>query len=56
MRWVVGPFPVDIPWWAKVEPVVTHLEETLGVPVVVLRLLTVHGSDGARGGHVTYHA
>jgi Phosphotransferase enzyme family len=52
----VGPFAVDIPWWAAVEPVVAHLEETLGVPVVVLRLLTVEGSDGARDGHVTYHA
>jgi hypothetical protein len=36
--------------------VVTHLEETLGVPVVVLRLLTVDGADGTRDGHVTYHA
>jgi hypothetical protein len=52
---VVGPFPVDIPWWAEVAPVVAHLEATLGVPVVVLRLLTVEGSDGARDGHVTYH-
>jgi Ser/Thr protein kinase RdoA (MazF antagonist) len=52
----VGPFPVEIPWWAQVEPVVAHLEETLGVPVVVLRLLTVEGSDGSRDGHVTYHA
>ncbi len=34
----------------------TQLERTLGVPVVVLRLLTVEGSDGARDGHVTYHA
>ena len=53
---MVGPFHVDSPWWAEVEPVVTHLEETLGVPAVVLRLLTVEGSDGARDGHVTYHA
>ena len=52
---VVGPFHVDIPWWAEVEPVVAHLEETLSVPVVVLRLLTVEGSDGGRDGHVTYH-
>jgi hypothetical protein len=52
----VGPFPVEVPWWAEVEPVVAQLEETLGVPVVVLRLLTVEGSDGARDGHVTYHA
>jgi hypothetical protein len=53
---VVGPFPVDIPWWAEVEPVVAYLEETLGVPVIVLRLLTVDGGDGGRDGHVTYHA
>jgi Ser/Thr protein kinase RdoA (MazF antagonist) len=52
----VGPFPIDNPWWAQVEPVVRHLEETLGVPLVVLRLLNVKGSDGARDGHVTYHA
>jgi hypothetical protein len=52
---VVGPFHVDIPWWAEVEPVVARLEVTPGLPVVVLRLLTVEGSDGARDGHVTYH-
>jgi len=52
----VGPFPVEVPWWAEVEPVVAQLEETLGVPVVILRLLTVEGSDGMRDGHVTYHA
>jgi hypothetical protein len=53
---MVGPFPVGIPWWSEVEPVVSHLEETLGVPVVILRLLTVEGSEGMRDGHVTYHA
>jgi Ser/Thr protein kinase RdoA (MazF antagonist) len=52
---MVGPFPVGIPWWAEVEPVVAYLEKTLGVPVLVLRLLRVEGSDGARDGHVTYH-
>jgi hypothetical protein len=51
----VGPFEVDIPWWAEVSPVVAYLEAALGVPVVVLRLLGVEGSDGARDGHVTYH-
>lgn len=51
----VGPFPVDIPWWAEVEPVVHHVEAVVGVPVLVLRLLSVVGSDGARDGHVTYH-
>lgn len=53
---VVGPFQVEVPWWAEVEPVVAQLEKALGVPVVVLRLLTVEGSDGGRDGHVTYHA
>jgi hypothetical protein len=52
----VGPFPVDFPWWAEVEPVVTHLERVVGGPAVVLRLLTVEGGDGGRDGHVTYHA
>ena len=52
---VIGPFPVSVPWWADVEPVVAHLREVLGVPVFVLRLLTVEGGEGARDGHVTYH-
>jgi Ser/Thr protein kinase RdoA (MazF antagonist) len=52
---VTGPFPVDVPWWAEVEPVVGHLERTLGVPVFVLRLLDVDGGEGGRDGHVTYH-
>ena len=52
----VGPFPVDVRWWAEVEPVVAHLEQVLGGPAVVLRLLSVEGSDGMRDGHVTYHA
>ena len=50
-----APFPVAVPWWADVDPVVTHLEASLGVPVLVLRLLTVTDGDGARDGHVTYH-
>ncbi|MBF8191470.1 aminoglycoside phosphotransferase family protein [Nonomuraea sp. K274] len=52
---VVGPFAVDVPWWAEVEPVVTHLRQALGVDVLVLRLLSVDGGEGARDGHVTYH-
>jgi hypothetical protein len=51
----IGPFPVDVAWWAETEPVVAHLESVLRVPVVVLRLLSVDGSEGARGGHVRYH-
>ncbi|MFF1808255.1 aminoglycoside phosphotransferase family protein [Streptomyces sp. NPDC058251] len=52
---VIGPFPVDIPWWSEVEPVVGRLEGALGVPVLVLRLLHVEGGAGGRDGHVTYH-
>ncbi|MER6126829.1 aminoglycoside phosphotransferase family protein, partial [Streptomyces sp. NPDC001795] len=52
---VAGPFPVDVPWWSEVEPVVGRLEDLLGVPVLVLRLLTVDGGEGVRDGHATYH-
>ena len=51
----IGPFPVSVPWWSEVEPVVTHLREVLDVPVLVLRLLLVEGGEGGRDGHVTYH-
>ncbi len=51
----VGPFAVDVPWWAEVEPVVAHLRAVLGVPAYVLRLLRVEGGGDARDGHVTYH-
>ncbi|WP_307874039.1 aminoglycoside phosphotransferase family protein [Frankia sp. AgB1.9] len=51
----LGPFPVESPWWADVEPVVTRITQELDVPVMVLRLLDVKGADGARNGHVTYH-
>jgi Ser/Thr protein kinase RdoA (MazF antagonist) len=46
---------VDVPWWADVGPVVAELTGRLGVGVVVLRLLSVDGGEGARAGHVTYH-
>lgn len=52
---VIGPFPVSVPWWSEVEPVVAHLREVLDVPVLVLRLLLVDGGEGGRDGHVTYH-
>lgn len=52
---VIGPFPVSIPWWSEVEPVVARLHQVLDVPVLVLRLLLVEGGEGGRDGHVTYH-
>jgi hypothetical protein len=51
----VGPFAVEVRWWAEVEPVVAHLRTVLGVPAYVVRLLRVDGGEGARDGHVTYH-
>jgi hypothetical protein len=51
----IGPFAVGVPWWVEVEPVVAYLRQALGVPVFVLRLLSVEGGEGARDGHVTYH-
>ncbi|TMR16621.1 aminoglycoside phosphotransferase family protein [Nonomuraea turkmeniaca] len=52
---VLGPFAVDVPWWSEVEPVVAHARQSLGVDVLVLRLLSVEGGEGGRDGHVTYH-
>ncbi|WP_308250387.1 phosphotransferase [Sphaerisporangium fuscum] len=51
----VGPFPVQSPHWAQVEPVVSRIEALLDVPVMVLRLLGVEGGEGGRDGRVTYH-
>jgi len=43
----IGPFAVGDPWWVVVEPVVAYLREALGVPVFVLRLLTVEGGEAS---------
>lgn len=51
----IGPFGVDVPWWAEVEPVTARIGAELGVPVLVLRLLSVDGGEGGRDGHVRYH-
>ena len=50
----VPSFPVDSPFWADVEPVVRHLDELLGVPTAVLRLVSVVDGESPRGGEVTY--
>lgn len=53
----VGPFEVPGPWWSYAEAITSHLDELLGVPTAVVRIV---GSDRERmgngGGHVTYHA
>ncbi|MFC9327069.1 phosphotransferase family protein [Kitasatospora sp. NPDC057015] len=50
-----GPFEVEGARWSMVGPVTGRLEELLGVPVAVLRLVAVTGGDGGRGGHTVYH-
>jgi hypothetical protein len=51
-----GPWEVLTAWWTDVAPVNARLSAELGVPVMVLRLLTVDGGDGGRDSHVRYHA
>ncbi|MFJ8042053.1 phosphotransferase [Kitasatospora sp. NPDC096147] len=50
----VGPFPVAHPRWQQTGGVAEGAERLLGVPVLVLRLLT-HGGTGGVGGEVAYH-
>jgi hypothetical protein len=52
----VGPFPVATPRWQDVAPVTRELEQRLGVPALVLRLVGASGGEGCAGGHVVYHA
>lgn len=49
------PFVVAEPWWSYVEPVTAGLDEVLGVPTAVLRLVGVADPEAGRGGRVTYH-
>jgi len=51
----LAPFPVDSPWWADVELVTGRLDELLGAPATVLRLVDVVGGVAPAGGLVTYH-
>ena len=47
-------FEADQPWWSDVQGVTKHLDELLGVPALVLRLLHTDQA-GMRGGRVAYH-
>jgi hypothetical protein len=51
------PFPISAPDWNHVEPVNEALEQLLGVPTTVLRLVSVRGGESqpVGGGLVTYH-
>ncbi|MFD9706273.1 phosphotransferase [Lentzea sp. NPDC059081] len=49
------PVAVDSRWWPDAEPVNHALEQLLGVPTSVLRLIEVEGGERGGGGVVTYH-
>ncbi|HUQ55945.1 phosphotransferase, partial [Lentzea sp.] len=46
---------VDSRWWPEAEPVNRALEQLLGVPTSVLRLVGAEGGERSAGGLVTYH-
>jgi len=49
------PFEVPGPWWGYVEAITRHLDELLGVPTAVVRLLSADRAYINTGGPVTYH-
>jgi Phosphotransferase enzyme family len=51
----LAPFPVDVPWWQDVAPIVEGARARHGIDVTVLRLLTADRPE-PHGGHVTYLA
>ncbi|GAA2106127.1 hypothetical protein GCM10009759_43990 [Kitasatospora saccharophila] len=52
----VGPFVTGSPYWAQVGEVAEAASRAAGVPLAVLRLLSVAGGEGGRGGEVVYLA
>ncbi|MFJ5229844.1 aminoglycoside phosphotransferase family protein [Kitasatospora sp. NPDC088391] len=52
----VGPFTASSPYWAQVGEVGRAASAAAGVPLAVLRLLSVDGGEGGANGAVTYLA
>ncbi|RAJ46145.1 phosphotransferase family enzyme [Kitasatospora sp. SolWspMP-SS2h] len=52
----VGPFATDSPFWAQVGEIAARASAAAGVPLAVLRLLSVTGGAGGRGGRTVYLA
>ncbi|RZU16065.1 phosphotransferase family enzyme [Kribbella rubisoli] len=48
-------FDVEPGWWSEVEAITRHLDELLGVPTFVLRLVHADEAVIGRGGRVVYH-
>jgi hypothetical protein len=51
----VPTFEADRPWWSDVEATTRHLDELLGVPTFVLRLVHADNAELGRGGRVVFH-
>ncbi|WP_020390562.1 hypothetical protein [Kribbella catacumbae] len=49
------PFEADRPWWSEVEATTRHLDDVLGVPTFVLRLVHADNAELGRGGRVVFH-
>lgn len=49
------PFEAKRPWWSEVEATTRHLDEVLGVPTFVLRLVHADNAELGRGGRVVFH-
>ncbi|BAJ32211.1 MULTISPECIES: aminoglycoside phosphotransferase family protein [Kitasatospora] len=52
----VGPIAAESPYWAQIGEVAAAASRLAGVPLAVLRLLSVAGGEGGRGGEVVYLA
>lgn len=52
----VGPFAAQSPYWAQIGEVAAAASRAAGVPLAVLRLLSVAGGEGGRGGGAVYLA
>jgi len=48
-------FEADRPWWSEVEATTRYLDEVLGVPTFVLRLVHADNAELGRGGRVVFH-
>ncbi|MFG2692259.1 aminoglycoside phosphotransferase family protein [Kitasatospora sp. NPDC048407] len=52
----VGPFTASSPYWAQIGEVVQAASEAAGVPVALLRMLSVDGGETGSSGDVVYLA
>ncbi|MDX6279969.1 MAG: hypothetical protein QOH03_1040 [Kribbellaceae bacterium] len=51
----VPAFEADRPWWSEVAATTRYLDELLGVPTFVLRLVHADNAETGNGGRVVFH-